>query len=209
MLASSLSLLVASALVRLSSAANQQVIVGGTAGLVFTPSSITAAVGDTVTFIYQSKNHTVTQSSFAAPCTLLTNATSGATGFDSSYVPVAANATENPAWTLEVLATTESGFFCKQSTHCSMGMVGAINAPATGNKTFDAYLALAKTQQQTTEAAGGTSVVSSGVGAVATGSLSSVAASSATTAAKTAGSETIKRSGMALLACAVVAITVL
>ena len=51
-------------------------------------------------FFPQSKNHTVTQSSFATPCELLTNATTGAQGFDSSYVPVAANATENPGTSL-------------------------------------------------------------------------------------------------------------
>ncbi|KAM0756347.1 Cupredoxin [Meredithblackwellia eburnea MCA 4105] len=192
-----------------TAATNHQIVVGGAAGLVFTPSNITAEVGDTVTFIYQAKNHSVTQSGFAAPCTLLQNATTGATGFDSGYVPVAANATENPAWTLQVTVATPIWFYCKQGNHCQSGMVGSINAAVTGNKTFADFKALAMTQ--TTTGSGASSVVSSGVGAVATGSLTSVPASEASAAAsstsssssssttKAGAASTVKRSTAALL----------
>jgi plastocyanin len=36
--------------------------------LLYTPESITAAVGDMVMFQFMQKNHTVTQSTFADPC---------------------------------------------------------------------------------------------------------------------------------------------
>ncbi|KAK4705821.1 hypothetical protein P7C70_g376, partial [Phenoliferia sp. Uapishka_3] len=60
-------------------------------------------------------------------------------------------------------------------------MVGAINAATTGNKTFEAFKALAATQPTSTT--GGTSIVSSGVGAQATAGISSVPASSTTSGA--------------------------
>lgn len=60
------------------------VVVGGPNKFFFSPSNITAEVGDTVTFQFQQKNHTVTQSTFAEPCISLTKtSTSGQTGFDS------------------------------------------------------------------------------------------------------------------------------
>jgi plastocyanin len=63
---------------------NHQVVVGGTGKLFFTPSNITANPGDTITFQFQQKNHTVTQSSFASPCKpLASTSTTGQVGFDS------------------------------------------------------------------------------------------------------------------------------
>lgn len=59
-----------------------QVTVGGTTlGLSYSPSSITAAIGDMVHFIFLSKNHTITQSTFAAPCV------KKADGADSGFIP--------------------------------------------------------------------------------------------------------------------------
>ena len=51
-----------------SSANTHYVTVGGSAGLVYSPEYITANVGDTVVFQFGTKNHTLTQSSFAQPC---------------------------------------------------------------------------------------------------------------------------------------------
>lgn len=126
----------------------------GKAGLTFDPPSIQAAVGDVVSFVFYPKAHSVTQSTFGQPCSLLQNATSAAVGFDSGFVPVTANATTNPVWSIQVTGVAPIWYYCKQGTHCVAGMVGAINAPTTGN-TFDKFLAAAKTGNGTSAGASG------------------------------------------------------
>ena len=60
------------------------VVVGGPDILAFSPSNVTAQIGDTVTFQFRQKNHTVTQSTFAAPCVgLAETGAGGQVGFDS------------------------------------------------------------------------------------------------------------------------------
>jgi len=50
-------------------AMDHKVIVGNKAGdLVFKPDSLKAAEGDTVTFSFWPKNHSVAQATFANPC---------------------------------------------------------------------------------------------------------------------------------------------
>src|SRR5579859_870564 len=44
------------------------VVVGGSAGLKYTPEFIFAEIGETVIFHFGTKNHTLTQSTFAQPC---------------------------------------------------------------------------------------------------------------------------------------------
>lgn len=67
---------------------DHKIIVGGSS-LTFQPANITAQPGDTITFEFHQKNHTVTQSTFPAPCQMLAStSTSGQVGFDSGlYVP--------------------------------------------------------------------------------------------------------------------------
>ncbi|KAH9173488.1 Cupredoxin [Lactarius sanguifluus] len=114
---------------------NIQVQVGSN-GLTFSPSSVNASVGDTVSFVFFPKNHTVTQSSFAAPCQPL------ASGIDSSFQPVAAGATTAPSFSVTVNATTPLWFYCRQSSHCTSGMVFAINP--TADKSFETFQATAR-----------------------------------------------------------------
>jgi len=120
------------------------ITVGGLAGLVYTPNNIQVAAGEFVTFIFQQKNHTATQTSFPSPCSPLKVSTSGAvTGFDSGFTPVSPNATHFPTFTVKVLnASVPIWFSCQQANHCETGMVGALNAPAQGN-TFAKFLATA------------------------------------------------------------------
>ena len=93
------------------SAVMHQVTVGNRA-LEFTPSQLTAAVGDTVQFVFYPKNHTVTQSTFAAPCEFM------AGGSDSGFMPVAAGAATAPTFTMTVGVTTPLWFYCRQSGYC-------------------------------------------------------------------------------------------
>ncbi|KAF5378172.1 hypothetical protein D9615_007580 [Tricholomella constricta] len=106
----------------------------------FIPPSLNATNGTTITFRFTGApgNHTITQSTFADPCNPLPG------GFDSGWVFIPpSNVSTAPEWNLTITNTsTPLWFFCKQLvplTHCSAGMVGAINAPASGNFTFDKY----------------------------------------------------------------------
>jgi len=123
----------------LVSAANVTIHVGRT-GATFDPPSVTAAIGDFINFEFDGGNHTVTQSTFADPCTQPFNATSGAAGFDSGFMPTDANSTNVMIWALEIKSAAPLWFFCAQKGHCQKGMAGAINAPTTGN-TFEAFKA--------------------------------------------------------------------
>jgi len=58
-----------------------QVMVGGSAGLAYTPDTINAAIGDMVIFTFMEQNHTATQSAFTTPCEAL------AGGVDSGFMP--------------------------------------------------------------------------------------------------------------------------
>jgi plastocyanin len=96
------------------SSTDHKIVVGGTGVIAFNPSNITAQVGDTITFEFHQKNHTVTASSFAAPCL----ASSGQAGFDSGFMPVADGATTFPTYTVQVNDTNPIWAYCRQATHC-------------------------------------------------------------------------------------------
>jgi len=132
------------AAVSVAAQTTQTVMVGQNGTLTYNPSNITAAAGDIITFVFTSKNHTATQSTFAAPCTQLTNAsvTPNIVGISSGFVPVPANSSEFPTWSFSVTDTTPLWFFCLQANHCQQGMVFSINA--TPQKSYDMYLAAAK-----------------------------------------------------------------
>jgi plastocyanin len=127
------------------------IVVGGTGKLFYDPSNITAQVGDVVSFQFQQKNHTVTQSAFATPCRSLTlTSTSGQVGFDSGFMPVADNATTFPTYNITVNDTAPIWAYCRQSGHCGSGMVFSVNAVESGPNNFAAFEAAAKQQNGTT-----------------------------------------------------------
>ncbi len=64
------------------SSRDHKIVVGGPGVLAFNPPNITAQVGDTITFEFHQKNHTVTASSFEVPCRDL-RSSAGQSGFDS------------------------------------------------------------------------------------------------------------------------------
>jgi plastocyanin len=93
--------------------------------LKFVPDSVQAEQGDTVTFRFWPKNHSVAQSTFAAPCAPMQG------GFWSGFVPtVSTEVAANRSFTMEVTnASTPLWFYCSQGKHCQAGMVGVINPP--------------------------------------------------------------------------------
>lgn len=104
----------------------------------FHPTSLTAPNGTLVTFWFPNTglDHSVTQSSFGAPCTYLAATSNSSAGFDSGLQSA-------KSFTINITDDTKPIWYhCKQVSHCGMGMVGSINAPATGN-TFDKFVAAA------------------------------------------------------------------
>ncbi|KAF8582487.1 hypothetical protein K439DRAFT_152152 [Ramaria rubella] len=170
-----------------ASAAVVTINVGASSGspFVYTPNNVTAAVGDVINFQFTGSPgaHSVSQASFAAPCAQL------AGGFDSGFVTVPSGFTGAPQeWNLTVTDVSKPiWFYCKQtvpSPHCIAGMVGAINAPGTGN-TIEQFTSAAKAlstlpAQTSGNNTGGVGVTASGPPAVAGGSSSSGSGASAT-----------------------------
>jgi hypothetical protein len=59
--------------------------------------------------------------------------------------PVNANVTSGyPTFQITINDSNPIWGYCGQTGHCSQGMVFSINAPTSGNKTFEAFLNLAK-----------------------------------------------------------------
>ncbi|KLO10557.1 hypothetical protein SCHPADRAFT_878002 [Schizopora paradoxa] len=137
------------AFIAAASAVTHTVLVGENQGLTYNPSSVTAAEGDVIAFQFVAKNHSVTQSTFAAPCTK--------SGVDSGFFPVSANATVVPQWSFTLNnASAPLWFYCAQTGHCGQGMVFAVNPTAA--KSFDAFQAAANaTVSNSTTSSNGTS----------------------------------------------------
>jgi len=159
----------------------------------YNPTNINATVGDVISFQFLAKNHTVTQSSFAAPCANFT-AANGTTGVDSGFQPVAANASAFPEFSFTLMnASAPLWFYCRQTGHCEQGMVFAINPTAA--KSFDAFQANAKATANSTNAT--TSAAPSGA---------SAAPSSTGMTTSTNGAGAVRLGGAAVLLTAVGAI---
>jgi plastocyanin len=119
-------LFAATALVGAATAVDHKVSVSDKSGaLIFMPDSIVAAQGDTVSYHFWPKNHSVAQSTFAEPCAPMAN------GFWSGYVATASmDAAAKEVFTYEVKnASAPIWFYCTQGKHCQGGMVGVINPP--------------------------------------------------------------------------------
>jgi plastocyanin len=123
------------------SAETHYVKVGGD-DLLFSPEAIFANVGDQVVFEFHAKNHSVTQSSLAQPCSKVDG------GFDSGLMPVPANQTDNfPTYTITVNDTKPIWAYCKQgvktpASHCGKGMIFSVNCgPDGAPNSFQAFKA--------------------------------------------------------------------
>ncbi|KAH9835690.1 uncharacterized protein C8Q71DRAFT_709593 [Rhodofomes roseus] len=137
-----ISILAALALASAVSAAVHDVIVGSAnADQIYTPSFLSASVGDQITFQFKQANHTVTQSSLNDPCHKISG------GFDSGFMFVPSNQTDNfPTYTITVNDTKPIWVYCRQAddtpkSHCGNGMVFAVNPGANGtSSSFPNYL---------------------------------------------------------------------
>jgi plastocyanin len=94
--------------------------------LAFFPDNISAAVGDMIQFQFAPNNHTVTQSTFDAPCQPIA-LHSNVTGIYSGFMPVTASSTTTPTYTVLVNSTTPMWLYCSQGKHCQSGMTMVVN----------------------------------------------------------------------------------
>ncbi|KAG8940697.1 hypothetical protein FRC04_005078 [Tulasnella sp. 424] len=155
-------ILAAFATIPLAQAAVWNITVGGSAGIVFTPSQVTAAVGDTLHFVFGPPSHSVTQSTFAAPCTPM------AGGFNSGLMATQLQS-GGPTYDVMVNSTDPIWVYCEQVGHCQGGMVFAAN-PTTA-QSFTAFQAAA--MGKSSNANTGSSSSAAAAAASTTGSTSS------------------------------------
>lgn len=125
------------------------IIVGGDGALTFNPMYVEAKPRDTLVFQFQSKNHSVVQSSFAAPCSPFVSG-AGVSGVNSGFMPVA-NSSSFPEFRVKVNDTTPLWFYCAQTGHCGQGMVFAVNSDESGDRNSSAFQTLAKEVNGTAE----------------------------------------------------------
>ncbi|KAI1795950.1 hypothetical protein LXA43DRAFT_881153 [Ganoderma leucocontextum] len=100
--------------------ATHTVIVAPTQGVLrFVPFAVNASVGDTVMFVWNANNHTVTKSSALEICN------------KTSDVPFASGEQNAPfTFTQVVNDTNPTFFYCGTPGHCQKGMFGVINPPS-------------------------------------------------------------------------------
>ncbi|KAH7165754.1 Cupredoxin [Dactylonectria macrodidyma] len=120
-----------------ASADGVHIIKVGEDGLAFDPQELTAAVGDTVEFHFYPMAHSVAQSSFALPCEPLND-----TSFFSGPVAVSSGVSDT-VFTLTIESEDPIWYYCATAKHCQNGMVGVINAPSSGNRTIENFVAAA------------------------------------------------------------------
>ncbi|KAK7517865.1 uncharacterized protein IWZ02DRAFT_374296 [Phyllosticta citriasiana] len=113
--------------------------------LAFFPDSVQAPVGSFVQFQFHPNNHSVVESTFDAPCQPINSKDA----FFSGFMPTSVAAGNSIlAFTIKITDDRPRWFYCSQGKHCQKGMVGAINPPPSGDKTVDAFKALAAKQPE-------------------------------------------------------------
>ncbi|KAI0445561.1 Cupredoxin [Xylaria telfairii] len=143
--------------------ATHTVQVGGSAGLSYSPSEVKAAVGDMVVFTFMSQNHTVTQSTFAAPCDPM------AGGMDSGFQANKDNAiVPAPQVAMQVMTSDPIWFYCAQTGHCGKGMVFSINPTAEKTQAIFQAMAIQQKGQGAGSAITGNATSSAGADEAAT-----------------------------------------
>jgi len=176
-------------------AATHTVTVGGSAGLVYSPDTIEAAIGDMVIFTFNSQNHTATQSAFTTPCEKLVG------GMDSGFMPNLNNSVvPPPQMAMQVTVATPIWFYCRQTGHCGKGMTFSINP--TANKTQAMFQAMAIAQNGT----GTTAVIAGGtasttIATTAAAAATSASANSVNSGTMVSGTGTINTGGSCECSC--------
>ncbi|CAD6445298.1 8febf273-d1a5-4da0-98ce-867748ad0fa8 [Sclerotinia trifoliorum] len=177
-------------------AATHTVTVGGAAGTVYTPDTVSAAVGDVVVFNFEAKNHSLTQSGFATPCEKL------AEGMDTGFVPNVDNAINPPpSMAMQVMTDTPQWFYCRQAGHCGLGMVFSINPTANKSQAMFKAMAVAQNGTGTLSAIQGGTPSSGASAEAASSAVASPASPAAAVATVASGTGTTGADGTCSCSC--------
>ncbi|KAH7364289.1 hypothetical protein BKA65DRAFT_134025 [Rhexocercosporidium sp. MPI-PUGE-AT-0058] len=104
----------------------------GAAGLVFTPNSLTAKIGDIVEFRFYPKNHSVARAEYKNPCIPYEVVDVGRQGFWSGFKPVNVVLSDPPKFSVLINDTEPIFFYCSAPGACEEDiMVGVINPNST------------------------------------------------------------------------------
>ncbi|KAL6697983.1 hypothetical protein J3F84DRAFT_257606 [Trichoderma pleuroticola] len=98
----------------------------------FDPSTIKAADGDVLEFIFEPKNHSVVAGDYRYPCSPMELGT----GFFSGFFATSSGENDK-VFRVEINGTDTIPFYSSQGNECAGGMVGIINPK--GNQTLDDY----------------------------------------------------------------------
>ncbi|TVY34125.1 hypothetical protein LSUB1_G006211, partial [Lachnellula subtilissima] len=179
-----------------AAAATHTVTVGGAAGLVYSPDSVAAAVGDTVLFTFMSANHTATQSAFTTPCEALTG------GIDSGFIPNTNNSVvPAPQMAMQVTVATPICKVLLQAKGSLRKRHGFLRQP-TANKTQAMFQQMAIAQNGTGTATAITGGSSAAAAAPAASSASSSSSSSSGSSGSMVSSQgTTNSAGVCTCAC--------
>lgn len=116
-------------------------VVAGLGGLVFDPDNVVAEIGDIVEWHFLPKNHSVAQSSFAAPCVPDAGVP---VSFFSGFQPTASGQAPD-VFQIVVEDANPIWYYCAQQAgnpgHCQQGMAGVINQNFNSANTLAAYKA--------------------------------------------------------------------
>ncbi|KAJ7130683.1 hypothetical protein C8R46DRAFT_1236116 [Mycena filopes] len=123
-------------------AVDHAVTLGADGGLTFTPTTVVAAIGDTITFTDVSKNHSTTTTNFEGAVCPPPDGGVGVNGWDSGFLSDLDGSL--PQFTYTVVDTEPHFAACKQAAgaHCRAGMIFILNPTET--QTFDQFLANAQ-----------------------------------------------------------------
>ncbi|RDW95364.1 hypothetical protein BP5796_01127 [Coleophoma crateriformis] len=183
-----------------------QTVSVGEDGLVFTPNTLTAAVGSMVQFEFYPPSHSVAQSSFENPCAPLNSSAFFSGGFTTT-----GNGPNATTFTITINDTSPIWFYCGFPTHCETGMAGVINPPSNTSQTLAMYQAAAAAVGNTTRppavqggVIGPAAAVSSGT-STSTSATATATSTSGATAEKLGRVDTVTSGFIAMIACAIAA----
>ncbi|KAJ7644592.1 hypothetical protein FB45DRAFT_999587 [Roridomyces roridus] len=130
------------ALVPAALAANFPVTIGANNTLTFSPDTVVAAIGDTITFTVVSRNHSTTTTTFSGSVCPPPPGGVGPNGWDSGFLSDIDGSL--PTFTYKVVDTAPHFAACMQAAgaHCRAGMTFALNPTAA--QTYTQFLANAK-----------------------------------------------------------------